>query len=248
MNLDGKVAWVVGASSGIGAATASELAARGARVAISARREEQLDDVSCGQMLVVPVDVTDAAGVRTAAAQVAEDLGPIDIAVLAAGYWKQFDPAEWDTEVFGRHVQVNLIGMSNCIAAVLPSMLERGAGTIAGIASVAGFRGLAGAEAYGATKAAQINMLEALRVHVAGSGVHVMTVCPGFVRTEMTETNDFPMPFMVEADQAARAICAGLEKDRAEVVFPLPMAALMKSARYVPAGWWPRLTARLGRR
>lgn len=247
MNLNGKVAWVIGGSSGIGAATAGELVARGARVAVSARRKDELEAVAGGQMLVVPVDVTDADAVRRAAAEVTDGLGPIDVAVLAAGYWKQFDPAHWDVEVFDRHVRVNLTGMSNCIAAVLPEMLTRRTGTIAGIASVAGFRGLAGAEAYGATKAAQINMLEALRTHIAGSGVHVMTVCPGFVRTEMTETNEFPMPFMVEADQAARAIRAGLEKDRAEVVFPLPMAVLMKSARYVPTGWWPRLTQGLGK-
>ena len=246
MNLDGKVVWVVGASSGIGAAVASELLERGARVAISARREEQLQKVSCGRMLVVPVDVTEASSVQDAADRVAHELGPIDVAVLAAGYWRQFDPTDWDTDVFDRHVQVNLIGMSNCIAAVLPSMLERDTGTIAGIASVAGFRGLAGAEAYGATKAAQINMLEAMRAHLAKTGVHIMTVCPGFVRTEMTATNDFPMPFMIEPDEAARAICSGLEKQQVEVVFPLPMALLMKSARWVPAGLWSRMVQRMG--
>jgi NAD(P)-dependent dehydrogenase (short-subunit alcohol dehydrogenase family) len=248
MTLTGKVAWVIGGSSGIGAATAAELVARGARVAVSARRQEELEKVANGRMLVVPLDVRDAVAVRAAAAQVAEELGPIDIAVLAAGYWQQFDPTTWDTDAFDRHVQVNLIGMSNCIAAVLPVMLKRGAGTIAGVASVAGYRGLAGAEAYGATKAAQINMLESLRVHVGGSGVHVMTVCPGFVRTEMTATNDFPMPFMIEPAEAGRAICAGLGKGRAEIVFPLPMAVLMRSARYVPAGLWPRLTRGLGKK
>ena len=244
MNLHDTNVWVVGGSSGIGAAVADELVRRGARVAVSGRREAELNEVSGGRMLVVPADVTDAPGVRAAAERVAHELGPIDVAVLAAGYWKQFDPEAWDTETFDRHVQVNLIGMSNCIAAVLPQMLARGAGTIAGIASVAGFRGLPGAEAYGATKAGQINMLEALRVHIAQTGVHVMTVCPGFVRTEMTATNEFPMPFMIEADQAARAICAGLEKRQAEIVFPLPMAVLLKSSRCVPTGLWTRLNQR----
>jgi NAD(P)-dependent dehydrogenase (short-subunit alcohol dehydrogenase family) len=146
MKLNGKVAWVVGASSGIGAAVARELACRGGTVAISARREEQLREVSEGHMLVVPLDVTDAASVAAAAARVHQELGPIDLAVLSAGYWKQMNPADWDTDLFNRHVRVNLAGMSNAIAAVLPGMLRRHHGVIAGIASVSGYRGLAGAE------------------------------------------------------------------------------------------------------
>jgi NAD(P)-dependent dehydrogenase (short-subunit alcohol dehydrogenase family) len=243
MNLRGKVVWVVGASSGIGAATARELVARGATVAISARREAALDEVSRGRMLVVPLDVTDASSVAAGAARVRDELGRIDVAVLAAGYWSQMDPRTWDTEVFDRHVQVNLVGMSNAIAAVLPEMLDRGSGVVAGISSVAGYRGLAGAEAYGATKAAQINLLESLRVHVAKSGVRVTTICPGFVRTELTDGNSFPMPFIIEADQAAESICNGLEHDRTEIVFPWPMALLMKAARLVPVRLWARLWA-----
>ena len=109
---------------------------------------------------------------------------------------------------------------------------------------MAGYRGLAGAEAYGATKAAQINMLESLRVHVAKTGVRVTTICPGFVRTDLTAGNDFPMPFIIDADEAATSICNGLEHDRTEIVFPLPMALLMKAARHVPVGLWTRLWAR----
>jgi NAD(P)-dependent dehydrogenase (short-subunit alcohol dehydrogenase family) len=241
VNLRGKVVWVVGASSGIGAATARELVARGATVAISARREAALDQVSGGRMLVVPLDVTDAKSVAAAAALVRDAHGRIDIAILAAGYWSQMDPRTWDTEVFDRHIQVNLVGMSNAIAAVLPEMLDRGSGMVAGISSVAGYRGLAGAEAYGATKAAQINLLESLRVHVATSGVRVTTICPGFVRTELTDGNTFPMPFIIDADQAAESICDGLERDRTEIVFPWQMALLMKAARVVPVGLWARM-------
>jgi NAD(P)-dependent dehydrogenase (short-subunit alcohol dehydrogenase family) len=244
MKLNGKVAWVIGASSGIGAAVARELVCRGATVAVSARRKEQLQGVARGDMLVLPADVTDAASAATAAARIREELGPIDLAVLSAGYWKQMDPGDWDTDVFDRHIQVNLTGMSNAIAAVLPAMLERRSGTIAGIASVAGYRGLAGAEAYGATKAAQINLLESLRVHVARTGVQVITICPGFVRTDLTARNSFPMPFLIEADQAARSICDGLERERTEIVFPARMALLMKTARLVPARAWTALWAR----
>ncbi len=203
MKLNGKVAWVVGGSSGIGAAVARELVRRGATVAISARRKQQLQDVAGGDMLVLPADVTDAAAVAAAAARVRDELGPIDLAVLSAGYWKQMDPADWDTGDFDQHLRVNLTGMSNAIAAVLPGRLLRLHGVFAGIASVAGYRGLAGAEAYGATKAAQINLLESLRVHIARTGVHVTTICPGFVRTDLTAGNPFPMPLIIDAGRAA---------------------------------------------
>jgi len=247
MELNGKVAWVIGASSGIGAAVARELASRGSTVAISARRDEQLREVSAGDMLIAPLDVTDAASVVAAATRVRDELGPIDLAVLSAGYWKQMDPTHWDTQIFDQHIRVNLAGMSNSIAAVLPDMLRRHDGVIAGIASVAGYRGLAGSEAYGATKAAQINLLESLRVHIARTGVRVTTICPGFVRTDLTARNRFPMPFIIDADQAARSICDGLERERTEIVFPTRMALLMKTARLVPAGAWTALWARTSR-
>ena len=244
MDLSGKVAWVVGGSSGIGAAVARELQSRGALVAISARRHDELAEVSAGTMLVVTADVTDAASLMDAASRIRDELGPIDLAVLSAGYWKQMTATDWDTETFNRHVQVNLIGMSNAIAALLPEMLARRSGVIAGISSVAGYRGLAGAEAYGATKAGQINLLESLRVHIAREGVRVTTICPGFVRTDLTAANAFPMPFMIEADTAGRAICDGLERERTEIVFPVPMAILMKAARFVPARLWSALWSR----
>jgi NADP-dependent 3-hydroxy acid dehydrogenase YdfG len=252
MDLSGKVAWVIGGSSGIGAAVARELQSRGAKVVISARRQDELAEVSAGTMLVMAADVTDAASLTTAASRIRDKLGPIDLAILSAGYWHQMSAHSWDTVTFDRHVQVNLIGMSNAIAAVLPEMLTRRSGVIAGISSVAGYRGLAGSEAYGATKAGQINLLESLRIHLAGSGVRVTTICPGFVRTDLTAGNTFPMPFMIEADAAGRAICDGLERDRTEVVFPLRMAVLMKAARLVPpATWsalWSRSSAREGSR
>jgi len=248
MELSGTVAWIIGGSSGIGAAVARELQSRGARVAISARRQDQLDEVSAGTMLTVAADVTDAASLAAAASRIREELGPIDLAVLSAGYWKQMTARDWDTEVFNRHVEVNLVGMSNSIAAVLPEMLARHAGVIAGISSVAGYRGLTGSEAYGATKAGQINLLESLRIHVARDGVRVITVCPGFVRTDLTESNSFPMPFIIDADTAGRAICDGLERERTEIVFPVRMAVLMKAARLVPVGLWSALWSRIPQR
>ena len=214
-------------------------------MAVWARRQGGRDAVSAGTMLALASDVTDAASLTTAAARIREELGPIDLVVLSAAYWKQMAPQDWDTEVFNRHIQVNLMGMSNAIAAVLPQMLDRRSGVIAGIASVAGYRGLAGSAAYGATKAAQINMLESLRISVARSGVRVTTICPGFVRTDATAGNDFPMPFIIDVETAGRAICDGLERNRNEIVFPLPMAILFKTARFVPVALWSALWSRV---
>lgn len=232
--------WVIGASSGIGAELARELVRRGASVAISARKEADLLEVAAGDMDVVPLDATD----RDAVLAAARALGEVDVVVWCAGYWEQFDAASWDADSFERHVNVNLLGLNNVLAAVIPPMAEAGRGHLVGIASVAGYRGLPGAEAYGATKAAQINLLEGLRAALASRGVRVTTVCPGFVRTPMTETNEFPMPFIIDADEAARAICDGLEKKRAEIVFPLPMALTMKAARLVPVRAWAALASR----
>ncbi|HYO18946.1 MAG TPA: SDR family NAD(P)-dependent oxidoreductase [Dermatophilaceae bacterium] len=245
MELSGTVVWVVGGSSGIGAAVARELQSRGALVAISARRQDQLEEVSGRTMLTVVADVTDADAMKAAATRIRDELGPIDVAVLSAGYWKQMTGNQWDSESFNRHVQVNLIGMSNSIAAVLPEMLARHRGVIAGISSVAGYRGLTGSQAYGATKAGQINLLESLRIQVARAGVRVITICPGFVRTDLTATNDFPMPFIIDADTAGRAICDGLERGRTEIVFPIRMAIVMKAARLVPVALWSALWSRV---
>ena len=124
MELNGKVARVIGSSSGIGAAVARELARRGGTVAISARRDEQLREVSGGDMLVVPLDVTDAASAAAAAARIREELGPIDLAVLSAGYWKQMNPADWDTEVFDQHIRVNLTGHLTHLTPRLPGLTQ----------------------------------------------------------------------------------------------------------------------------
>lgn len=251
MELEGTICWVVGASSGIGAALAREMRARGARVAVSARRADRLDAVAEGAMLTVPADVTDARGMAEAANRVLVQLGVPDVVVAAAGQWQPMRVDDWDTEVFRRQVEVNLVGMSNTVGAVLPHLLERGSGVLAGVASLAGYRGLPRGGAYSATKAAQISLLEDLRTQLAPRGIRVTTVSPGFVRTPLTQANRFPMPFLIDADAAGRAICDGLERGRTEIAFPLRMAVLAKAARFVPVRAWPHLwgpAARRGRR
>lgn len=242
--LHGRKAWVVGASSGIGAELARELVRRGAAVAISGRRPPELAEVSGGRMTTVPVDVTDADAVKKAVGAVREGLGGLDTVVFSAGYWKQFDAAEWDRDTFARHVEVNLLGLNNVLAAVVPEFVAQGRGHVVGIASVAGYRGLPGSEAYGATKAAQLNLLEAMRASLSPRGIRVTTVAPGFVRTEMTSANEFPMPFMVDADEAGRTIADGLERGDESIVFPRRMAVAMGLARLVPGRLWTAITAR----
>jgi short-subunit dehydrogenase len=238
MRLDGARVWIVGASSGIGAALARELERRGSRVAISARRRESLQEVAGRSMLVVPLDVTRRDAVADAAAEVRATLGGLDLAVMSAGSWQQMDVARWDGEAFDRQIDTNLRGLANVVAAVAPEMRRARSGTICGIASVAGYRGMPRSEAYGATKAGAINLLESVRIDLRPYGVRVVTVCPGFVRTALTEGNDFPMPFMIDAETSARRIADGLEKGKAEIVFPLPMMLLMKTARLVPVRLW----------
>ncbi len=240
--------WVTGASDGIGAALARELADRGARVAISARDVEKLTAVAGGRMQVVPVDVTDRDAVVAAGARVREALGGLDVAVLNAGTWSQFRVEQWDSAAFADNLGVNVMGTVHCLEAVVPTMIAEGRGRIVGMASVAGYRGLPGAEAYGASKAALLYLFETLRGSLAPRGIVVQTLSPGFVRTQLTDRNRFPMPFLMEPDAAARAIVAGIEKDKAEVVFPLPMMLTMKLARLLPVRTWTALTAKLAAR
>ena len=150
--------------------------------------------------------------------------------------------------MFRRHFDVNLMGTVNCIQAVMPAMIAARAGMIVGVASVAGYRGMPSSEAYGSTKAAQINLLESLRIDLRRRGVRVQTVCPGFVETAMTERNTFPMPWIMSAEDAAHKMADGIASGRPEVVFPTPMLLLMKTARLVPVRAWAALLSRAGKK
>jgi short-subunit dehydrogenase len=240
-NWQDKKVWVIGASSGIGAAFAQAVQERGAKVAISARNSAELEKVSAGAMRVLPLDVTDVAGVQAAADSLVSDWGKLDIVVILAGYWKRMSAIEFDLTEYTRHIETNVVGMGNCVAAILPNMLSQKSGLIVGVSSVAGYRGMPGAEGYGPSKAAQLNFLEVMRTGLQGTGVEVQTVSPGFVKTPMTDTNDFPMPWLITAERAAEYMVRGIEKQRVEVVFPLPMAISMKLLNILPLRIWPKL-------
>jgi len=244
VKIAGTTFWITGASGGIGAELARELQRRGGRIAISARRREALDEVAQGRMYVEPVDITDRDAVHTAVESVRAELGSIDVAVLNAGAWQQVSVDKFDAAAFRTQFDTNLMGTVHCIEALLPTMLADKRGVITGMASVAGYRGLPGSEAYGSSKAALINLLESLRGSLGPRGIRAQTISPGFVRTDLTASNKFPMPFLIDADQAARAIADGIAAEKTEIVFPLPMMLMMKAARLVPNALWPKLFAR----
>lgn len=253
MPLTGRVVWITGASSGIGAEVALELARRGARVVVTARRAEELERLAArsANIAAAPGDITDHDGIAEVVEGIVASHGGIDVALLNAGTYRPVLPEDFSAELFRPHVEVNIMGTVNCIEAVLPHMRSRRSGRIAVVASVTGFASLPMASAYGATKAFLISMCDSLRADLAGerSGVQVTVVAPGFVRTDLTEQNDFEMPFVIEAPEAARIIADGLEAGDPEIAFPRRMSLAMKTiGRWLPGPLRRRYVAGVARR
>lgn len=250
--LAGRVVWVTGASSGIGEAVARELVARGCRVGLSARNVEALERLAGegGDTVVAPADISDPGAVRAALAAITERFGGIDVAFLNAGAYAPLMLADFGAEAFRPHVEVNLMGTVHCIEALLPDMLRRDRGRIAVVASVAGLTGMPLASAYGASKAFQVVMCQSLQADLAaeGSGVEVTIVMPGFVRSGLTDKNDFAMPFLMEAPEAARIIADGLEAGDAEIAFPKRTYLYMKGQQVLPGALRRFLAARTAQR
>jgi len=251
--IGGKIAWVTGASSGIGEALALGLALAGWTVAASARRGEHLAALAArseaaGRIHPLPVDVTDELAVRSAVATIEGRLGPIDAAVFNAGDYTPMPAREFDTALCRHLMEVNYLGVVHGIGAVLPRQLERRAGRILINASVAGYRGLPGAAPYGASKAALINLAESLRAELHGSGVTIRVINPGFVRTPLTAKNDFAMPALLDPQSAADEILRAFDGDGFEITFPKRFTYVMKLLRCLPYRWYfPLLRARTGR-
>ncbi len=235
--MGGRIAWITGGGTGIGRELALRLAARGWTVAVSGRRREPLDTVADeggGHIHAFPLDVTDTAATARCAAAIAATLGPIDLAFLNAGKFEPFKSSEFSTAPFEEMMKVNFLGVVNGIAAVLPAMRARGSGHVAIVASVAGYSGLPLAAPYAATKAALINLAESLRFDFDRMGLELSIVNPGFVRTPLTAPNRFPMPFLMDADDAAVIIERGLKRGRYEIAFPLPFVLMLKFFRILP--------------
>ena len=232
----GKTVWLVGASSGIGEATAHALHAKGAKVFVSARNQQALDAFAAAHpgSIALPVDASDAASVK-AAAQTVFAAGPLDLMLYCAGYYKEMRATEFDLGEILRHQQVNYVGALYVLDAVLPHFAGRKAGHISLISSVAGYRGLPKSLAYGPTKAALINLAETLYVDLQDSGVGVSLICPGFVETPLTAQNQFTMPGLIKPEQAAEEILKGWAKGQFEIHFPKRFTLWMKALALLPA-------------
>lgn len=231
------VAWVTGASSGIGRATALELVRRGWRVAVSARSSEALDDLARdgqGRIHSYPCDVTDADAVAETIGLIEAAHGRIALAFLNAGVSIHARAPKLDLAAVKRIVDVNIMGAFNALVPLIERMAARGQGQIALCGSVAGYGGLPYAAAYCASKAATINAAASLAIECAPLGIAVQCVCPGFVDTPLTQKNDFPMPFMIGVEEAGKRIADGLARRRFEIAFPRRMAWLLKAANLLP--------------
>ena len=248
--LRGARVWLTGASSGIGAALAEELARAGARVALTARREAALEEIAgrlgAGGALVAPADVTDRAGLGRVVERIEKEWGGIDLAVFNAGLYVPVDGVEIKAEDYESTFAVNYFGVLHGIEAVVPGMLLRGGGRVAAVSSLAGELPLPRSAAYGSSKAALTYLMRTLRFDLRPRGIGVTLIQPGFVKTPMVRQNDFWMPGLMDVEKAARVVAEGLARGRDEISFPRRLAIPTKVARRLPHAAWDRL-ARLTR-
>ena len=237
---------ITGASSGIGAALARHYAGQATALGLISRRKVE----SLGRQSVsYPVDVTDQPALTAAAQDFIRRFGPPDLVIANAGIASGTSGADsQDVAKLRRTLDVNVAGLAATLAAFAPAMREAGRGTLAGIASVAGFRGLAGNGAYCASKSAAITWLESLRAELHGSGVSVVCVCPGYIDTPMTRVNRFRMPFLLTADEAAQRIARAIAARRRLAVVPWQMALVSVLLRAMPGWLYDRIASRAPRK
>jgi short-subunit dehydrogenase len=248
MGLPGRVAIITGASSGIGAALARELVARNYKVGLLARRINRLEALKNefgDAAAIAQADVGERSQIVAAIHELAGKLGPVDLLIANAGVGHHTNLEPFNVEEIEQTIRVNLLGVVYAIEAVLPSMLERRSGHVAAVSSLAGYKGLPGESAYSSSKSAVITFMEALRIQLRTRGIAVTTICPGFVKSEMTAGHKFHMPFLLETDEAARRICRALERKVKVFNFPWQTTFLMKLTRWVPDWLLLRLTPEL---
>lgn len=260
----GRRVWVIGASYGLGAAIARELLARGARVALSARKRELLKQVAEGfkEALIAPLDVTDVDSVHAAARRIARAWGGFDLVLVVAGTHIEMraqlppgvaastdtPPPYWSLARARQLLDVNLHGVLNCVDAALPVLLRQGSGGIGIVSSVAGYMGLPRSLIYGASKAALINFTEALYGDLRPQGIAVYLINPGFVDTPLTRKNDFRMPALMPAEDAARATLDGIAAGEFEIHYPKRFTRWLKLLRVLPYRLQLAAVARIDRR
>jgi short-subunit dehydrogenase len=245
-----KVVFITGASSGIGRALALELGKRGARLALTARRAEELlkvaDEVgrAGGEALALPADVRDPEALKSAAESVRERWGKIDVLVANAGMSTTTAGTNLNAGEAGDVISINVIGVVNSVAAVLPAMIERGSGHLVAISSLASYRGMPKSGAYSASKAAVSTFFESLRVDLSRSGVDVTVIHPGFIRTPMTANRKKKLPFLLEVDDAACRIIRAVERRARTYAFPWQLASLVRVIKHIPGRLYDRIASR----
>jgi NAD(P)-dependent dehydrogenase (short-subunit alcohol dehydrogenase family) len=244
----GQTVWLVGASSGIGLATAQALHRAGAQVVVSARQQALLQEFVAGHpgAQACPLDVTDATAVQALAGQLLAQ-GPLDLVVYCAGHYKAQRAYDFELSQMLLHQQINYVGALHVLAAVLPAMLERGRGHLSLIGSVAGYRGLPKSLAYGPTKAALINLAESLYADLHPRGIGVSVVNPGFVQTPLTEQNRFHMPALITPEQAAEEMLQGWRRGRFEIHYPRRFTRWMKLLQCLPDALYLPLVTRMAK-
>jgi NAD(P)-dependent dehydrogenase (short-subunit alcohol dehydrogenase family) len=238
----GKRVWIVGASTGIGAALALRLAQAGAALALSARSKDKLDALALSMpsakvsSLVLPLDVRDAAAFAAAYAAIVKQWGGADVTIFNAGTYAPMRADAFDLAHMDEHFAVNYHGVTNGLAAILPDYLARATERpcISIVSSVAGYRGLPQSLAYGPSKAALINLAETLYLDLAPKGIAVNLITPGFVDTPLTKQNEFKMPALISADEAAREIIGGFARGEFEIHFPKRFTRWLKTMRLLP--------------
>lgn len=244
--------FITGASSGIGESLARHYATADAALGLAARRQDLLENLAKGlpgSVATYPLDVTDTAALQSAADDFIARFGVPDIVIANAGLSiGTSGDAIADSATLHRTLQVNVVGMAASLSAFAPAMKKARQGTLVGISSVAGFRGLPGSGAYSASKAAATTWLESLRVELASSGVAVVTICPGFIDTPMTKVNKYAMPFLISSDEAALRFARAIESKRRLAVIPWQMAIVGVLLRALPAWAYDRLMARAPRK
>ena len=248
------VAWVTGAGKGIGRQVALELAKDGWLVAASARTTSDLSSLVLeahqfkGSIKEYVLDVTNEKKVKEILSTMEKDLGTIDLAILNAGTYLRFGVAEFSVKSFSKQWDINVMGTVNCLVHTIKKMKGTGTGHIVVVSSLSAYRGLPLASAYGASKAALTNMCEALKPELEQFNIRLSVVHPGFVRTPLTSINEFPMPFLMEVDDAARRIVNGIGRGQFEITFPVPFALIMKFFRWLPYSIYFAITRRLIRK
>lgn len=231
--LSGKTYWLVGASEGLGRALAMKLSKAGCALILSARNLDSLQalaDTLPGPARCVTCDVADKASVITAA----QEVGVIDGLVFLAGVYWPFSAREWDADQAEAMFDVNLTGAARVLGQVVPGMVARGAGHVVLTGSLSGYRGLPGSIGYSSSKAGLMHLAESIHADLRGSGVDVQLANPGFIRTRLTDKNDFTMPFLMEADQAADEILTLMRSEKFQRAFPRLFSLMFRGANFLP--------------